>query len=41
MSGMEIHEVGKGSVRMSEMEWRQLIHTGRDWEVWMRERRYL
>ena len=36
---MEVHRVRKGLVRISEVEWRYLIHTRRGWWVQMREKR--
>jgi len=41
MSGMEIHRVSKGLVRISEIEWRQIIYTRRGQRVYMREKHYL
>jgi len=38
---MKIYRVGKGLVRIYEGKWRDVIHTGRDQEVWMREKRVI
>jgi len=34
-----VHRVNKGSVRISEVEWTDVIHTRRGWEEQMRGRR--
>ena len=38
ISEVEIHEVGKGSVKTSKIEWRQLICARKGWEMQMREK---
>jgi len=38
ISEVEIHKVGKDSVKTSNIEWRQLICTRREWEMQMREK---
>jgi len=38
MLRIEIYKVNKRLVRMSKMEWKQLICTGRGWGVQMREK---
>ena len=37
MSGMEIYEVVKSPVRISKVEWRNVICTRRDQGIWMRK----
>ena len=35
MLGIDIHRVVKSLARISKVEWRNVIYTGRDQEVWM------
>jgi len=38
MSGDRVHGINKGPARISKVNWRCVIHTGRDWEVQIRKR---
>ena len=37
MLEIEIYKVVKSPVIMSKIEWKYIIHTGRDYKVWIRK----
>jgi len=38
MLGDRVYGINKGPARISKVNWRCMIYTGRDWEVQMRKR---